>query len=123
MVLTASVRSVRPSAVNLVVSLLITGLGWLSGQALNRIDQDLRIMDAEYTIGTTDLAYISADVMRYQSPIVLAPEANSHMNFEQITESLSAQRARIEYAVYRYATAGLRVSRSGRSEPKDKEGS
>ena len=35
MVLTASVRSVRPSAVNLVVSLLIAGLRRLSGQAFS----------------------------------------------------------------------------------------
>ena len=119
--LTAFIRSFRPSAAQLVISLLIVGLGWLSGQALSRVDQDLRIMYAEYTLGATDLAHIAADVMRYQNTIIRALEADSQKDFERITESLPAQRARIQHAVDRYAAAGLRVSRSGRSEPEDIE--
>ena len=46
-------------------------------------------------------------------------EAENQTTFERITESLPAQRARIQHAVDRYAAAGLRVSRSGRSEEKD----
>jgi hypothetical protein len=75
--LTAFVRSFCPSASQLVINLLIAGLGWLSGQALSRGDQDLRIIYAEYTLGATNLAHISADVMRYQSTIIRAPEADS----------------------------------------------
>ena len=119
--LTAFIRSFRPSAAQLVISLLIVGLGWLSGQALSRVDQDLRIMYAEYTLGATDLAHIAADVMRYQNTIIRALEEDSQKDFERITESLPAQRARIQHAVDRYAAAGLRVSRSGRSEPEDIE--
>jgi hypothetical protein len=105
----------------LTISLLIAGLGWLSGQALSRVDQDLRIMYTEYTLGATDLAHISADVMRYRNTIIRALEAHSQKEFERITESLPMQRARIQHAVDRYAAAGLRVSRSGRSEPEDIE--
>ena len=47
----------------LVISLLIAGLGWLSGQALSSVDQDLRIMYTEHTLGATDLTHISSDVM------------------------------------------------------------
>jgi len=119
--LTTVLRSFRPSVSQLVISLLIVGLGWLSGQALSLVDQDLRIMYAEYTLGATDLAHISADVMRYQSTIIHALEAGSQKDFEQITEALPAQRAGIQHAVDRYAAAGLRVSRSGRSEPEDIE--
>jgi hypothetical protein len=119
--LTTFVRSCRPNAAQLGISLLIAGLGWLSAQALSLVDQDLRIMYAEYTLGATDLAHISADVMRYQSIILRALEADSQKNFEQITEALPAQRANIQHAVDRYAAAGLRVSRSGRSEPDDIE--
>jgi hypothetical protein len=104
-----------------VVSVLIAGLGWTSGQALSQIDQDLRIMYTEYTLGAADLAHISADVMRYRSTVIRALEANSKNDFERITESLPAQRARIQHAVDRYVAAGLRVSRSGRSEPEDIE--
>jgi hypothetical protein len=114
-------RSFRPSGSQLLISLLIAGLGWLSGQALSRVDQDLRIMYTEYTLGAADLAHISADVMRYRNTIIRALEADSQKDFERITESLPGQRARIQLAVDRYAAAGLRVSRSGRSEPEDIE--
>jgi hypothetical protein len=108
-----------PSTNQLIISLLIAGLGWISGQALSRIDQDLRIMYTEYTLGAADLAHISADVMRYRNTIIRSLEAENQKAFERTTESLPAQRARIQHAVDRYAAAGLRVSRSGRSEEKD----
>jgi hypothetical protein len=50
--------------------MLIASLGWLIGQALSRVDQDLRIMYVEYTLGAADLAHISADVMRYWNTII-----------------------------------------------------
>ncbi len=111
----------KPTFSQLLISLMIAGLGWYSGQTLSQIDQDLRIMYTEYTLGAADLAHISADVMRYRNTIIRALEADSQKNFERITESLPAQRARIQHAVDRYAAAGLRVSRSGRSEPEDIE--
>jgi hypothetical protein len=111
----------KPSWTQVVISLLIAGLGWYSGQTLSRIDQDLRIMYTEYTLGAADLAHISADVMRYRNTIIRALEADDRKEFERITESLPTQRAHIQHAVDRYAAAGLRVSRSGRSEPEDIE--
>jgi len=114
-------RSFRPSASQVLISLLIAGLGWMSGGALSRVDQDLRIMYTEYTLGAADLAHISADVMRYRNTIIRALQADSKKDFERITESLPGQRARVQLAVDRYAAAGLRVSRSGRSEPEDIE--
>ena len=108
-----------PSTNQWVISLLIAALGWISGQALSHIDQDLRIMYTEYTLGAADLAHISADVMRYRNTIIRSLEAENQKAFERITESLPTQRARIQHAVDRYAAAGLRVSRSGRSEEKD----
>jgi hypothetical protein len=114
-------RSFRPSGSQMLISLLIAGLGWMSGGALSRVDQDLRIMYTEYTLGAADLAHISADVMRYRNTIIRALQADSQKDFERITESLPGQRARVQLAVDRYAAAGLRVSRSGRSEPEDIE--
>jgi hypothetical protein len=108
-----------PSTNQLIISIMIAGLGWLSGQALSQIDLDLRIMYTEYTLGAADLAHISADVMRYRNTIIRSLEADDRRDFERITESLPTQRARIQHAVDRYAAAGLRVSRSGRSEEKD----
>ncbi len=114
-------RFTWPSGSQMLISLMIAGLGWLSGQTLSQVDQDLRIMYTEYTLGAADLAHISADVMRYRNTIIRALESDSKKDFERITESLPAQRARIQHAVDRYAAAGLRVSRSGRSEPEDIE--
>lgn len=111
----------KPTGSQLLISVLIAGIGWYSGQTLSQVDQDLRIMYTEYTLGATDLAHISADTMRYRNTIIRALEADSQKDFERITESLPVQRAKIQHAIDRYAAAGLRVSRSGRSEPEDIE--
>ncbi len=111
----------KPTGAQILISVLIAGLGWYSGQALSQVDQDLRIMYTEYTLGAADLAHISADAMRYRNTILRALEADSQKDFERITESLPVQRAKIQHAIDRYAAAGLRVSRSGRSEPEDIE--
>src|SRR5262245_29603532 len=100
---------------------MIAGLGWMSGGALSRVDQDLRIMYTEYTLGAADLARTTAARMRYRNTTIRALEADSKKDFARITESLPGQRARVQLAVDRYAAAGLRVSRSGRSEPEDIE--
>ena len=115
------VRSYRPSGAQIFISLLVAVLGWLSGQALSQVDQDIRIMYTEYTLGAADLAHSSADVIRYRNTILRALAVDNKKDFERITESLPMQRAKIQHAVDRCAAAGLRVSRSGRSEPEDIE--
>jgi hypothetical protein len=115
------VRRVRPSLSQILISLLIVGLGLIGNRALSEIDQDLRIMYTEYTLAATDLAHISADIIRYRTTVIRALEAPSKKEFERITGSLPDQRARIQHAIDRYAAASLRVSRSGRSEPQDLE--
>lgn len=112
-------RILRPTWGQILVSLSIATLGILGGEALSQVDQDLRIMYTEYTLAATDLAHISADVIRYRTSVVRALEAPSQKEFEKITRSLPERHARIQHAVDRYAAASLRVSRSGRSEPQD----
>ena len=109
----------RPAASQIVISLLILALGWLGGRELSQVDQDLRLMYTEYTLGAVDIAHIMADVMRYRNTIIRALEAPTKKDFERITASLPELRARIQHSVDRYASASLRVSRSGRSEPTD----
>ena len=91
--------SLRPTPSQLLISLLIAGLGWLSGQALSRVDQDLRIMYTEYTLGAADLAHISADVMRYRNTIIRALQAGADANI--ISASLAALHDSLEYAIWR----------------------
>lgn len=109
----------RPTWSQVLVSLMIAGLGWLGANALSQVDQDLRIMYTEYTLAATDLAHISADVIRFRTTVIRSLEAPTKKDFDRITASLPDQRARIQHAVDRYASASLRISRSGRSEPED----
>jgi len=109
----------RPSWKQLVVSVLIASLGLLAARALSQVNQDITLMYTEYTLGATELAHISADVIRYRTTIIRALEAQTKQDFERITVPLPEQRARIQHAIDRYASASLRVSRSGRSEPDD----
>ncbi len=103
----------------IVISLLVIGLGLFSAQALQRIDQDLRVMYTEYTLAATDLAHVLADVMRYRVTIIRALEAPTAKEFERITMSLPEQRARLLRTVDRFAEAGSHVSHGGRSESQD----
>lgn len=112
-------RHLRPTWTQILISLMIAGLGLMGAQALSQVDQDLRLMYTEYTLAATDLAHISADVIRYRTTVIRSLEAPTRKDFERITTSLPDQRARIQHAVDRYASASLRVSRSGRSEPQD----
>lgn len=109
----------RPSWKQIVVSLLIAGLGLLAARALSQVNQDITLMYTEYTLGATELAHISADVIRFRTTIIRALEAQTKQDFDRITTSLPEQRARIQHSIDRYAAASLRVSRSGRSEPDD----
>jgi len=109
----------RPSWKQIVVSLLIVGLGLTAARTLSQVNQDITLMYTEYTLGATELAHISANVIRYRTTIIRALEAPTKQDFERITASLPEQRARIQHAIDRYAAASLRVSRSGRSEPDD----
>ena len=109
----------RPSWKQIVVSLLVAGLGLLAARALSQVNQDITLMYTEYTLGATELAHISADVIRFRTTIIRALEAQTRQDFERLTVSLPEQRARIQHAIDRYDAASLRVSRSGRSEPDD----
>ena len=109
----------RPSWKQVVVSILIVGLGLMAARALSQVNQDINLMYTEYTLGATELAHISADVIRFRTTIIRALEAQTRQDFERITVGLPEQRARIQHAIDRYAAASLRVSRSGRSEVDD----
>lgn len=109
----------RPSWKQFVVSILIAGLGLMGARALSQVNQDITLMYTEYTLGATELAHISADVIRFRTTIIRSLEAQTRQDFERITASLPEQRARIQHAIDRYAAASLRISRSGRSEVDD----
>jgi len=94
-------QRIRPSLSQILISVLIIGLGFVGNRALSQVDQDLRIMYTEYTLAATDLAHISADIIRYRTTVIRALEAPSKKEFERITGSLPDQRARIQHAIDR----------------------
>jgi hypothetical protein len=109
----------RPSWKQAVVSILIAGIGLMGARALSQVNQDITLMYTEYTLGATELAHISANVIRFRTTIIRSLEAQTKQDFERITVGLPEQRAHIQHAIDRYAAASLRVSRSGRSEVDD----
>lgn len=109
----------RPSWKQVSVSILIASLGLMGARALSQVNQDITLMYTEYTLGATELAHVSADVIRFRTTIIRSLEAKTKQDFERITVGLPEQRARIQHAIDRYAAASLRVSRSGRSEVDD----
>lgn len=99
---------------NVLISALIAGTGWWGSHALTKVDQDIRIIHAEYTLAATDLGHMNARLIRYRSTIIRAIEADSKRQFESITESFPAQRQRIEDTLDVY----IRASQKASSNPK-----
>ncbi len=95
----------------LMASLLIAATGFFEAQALDRVDQDLRIMYAEYTVAATDLGHVFGELIRYRSTIIRAIEAEKRPDFDRISSSLPGKQARIERAIMRYEAATERAAR------------
>jgi hypothetical protein len=103
---------------SIVISLLILLAGLWGGYSLSRVDQELRVIYAEYTLATTDLGHINAKLIRYRTSILRAIEADSQKNFESITSSLAERRAQIEQPIERFIKAAnsATIKRSGTAD-------
>lgn len=103
---------------SIVISLLILSAGLWGGYSLSRVDQELRVIYAEYTLATTDLGHINAKLIRYRTSILRAIEANSQKDFESITSGLTERRAQIEQPIERFIKAAnsATVKRSGTAD-------
>lgn len=100
------------------ISLLILSAGLLGGYSLSRVDQELRVIYAEYTLATTDLGHINDKLIRYRTSILRAIEADSQKNFESITSGLTERRAQIEQSIERFIKAAdsATVKRTGTAD-------
>lgn len=99
-----------------LTSLLIAASGWWGGEALTKVDQDIRSIYAEYTLAATDLGHLNARLIRYRTTILRAIEADTKQQFESIAGSFPIQRGRIEGTLDRY----LKASHKATSNPKVK---
>ena len=94
---------IRP--ISALISLLIVAAGWLGSQTLMRVDQDLRVIYAEYTLAATDLGHLNGELIRYRTSVIRAIEAGNKDEFGRIVASLPQKRARVDKAIERFVTA------------------
>lgn len=93
--------TVRP----ILISFLILFAGLWGGYSLSKVDQELRVIYAEYTLATTDLGHINAKLIRYRTSVLRAIEADSQHDFEGIVSSLPERRTLIEQPIERFIKA------------------
>ena len=87
---------------SLVVSLVIAACGWLASETLLRVDQDLRVIYAEYTLAATDLGHLNGELIRYRTSVIRAIEADAKEEFNRILSSLPDKRAHVEKVIERF---------------------
>lgn len=97
------------------ISVLILGAGLGGAHTLTTVDQELRVLYAEYTLATTDLGHINAQLIRYRTSVFRAIEADTREEYRRIVEALPLRRNRIEQPLERFIKATL-VTASTKSE-------
>jgi hypothetical protein len=105
--------------ISLTVSVLILVSGLFGSRALTRVDQDLRVMYAEYTLAATDLGHVNGELIRYRTSIIRAIEADTKADFERIAVTLPQKRARIDRAIERFVRASNSASTSGSMDARE----
>lgn len=87
------------------MSLLLIACGWLGSQTLVRVDQDLRVIYAEYTLTATDLGHLNGELIRYRTSVIRAIETDTKDEFQRIVASLPHKRQHIEQAIDHFVAA------------------
>lgn len=90
---------------SLSISLLIVASGWVGSQTLIRVDQDLRVIYAEYTLAATDLGHVNGELIRYRTSVIRAIEADTKEEFQRIVASLPQKQTRVNNAIERFVEA------------------
>ena len=91
--------------ISVLISLLIVASGLLGARTLTQVDQDLRVIYAEYTLAATDLGHVNGELIRYRTSIIRAIEADTKEDFRRIAGSLPQKRARIDKVIERFVKA------------------
>ena len=90
---------------SLSISLLIVASGWVGSETLIRVDQDLRVIYAEYTLAATDLGHVNGELIRYRTSVIRAVEADTKEEFQRIVASLPQKQTRVNNAIERFVEA------------------
>ena len=105
--------------VSLLISLLIIVGGWLGSRTLIRVDQDLRVIYAEYTLATTDLGHLNGELIRYRTSVIRAVDTDNKEEFHRILASLPGKRTHINQAIERFVIATNDASVGRRLEARE----
>jgi hypothetical protein len=96
---------IRIRWISVMISLLIMGGGWLGSRTLLQVDQDLRVIYAEYTLAATDLGRLNGELIRYRTSVIRAVETDNQEEFYRILASLPAKRSQVNQALDRFVAA------------------
>ena len=102
-----------------LISLLIVASGSVASCTLTRVDQELRVIYAEYTLAAIDLGHVYGELIRYRTAVIRATEADTQPDYERIADSLPQKRARIEAALERFVQASNDASVAGRMDARE----
>lgn len=78
------------------ISVLILAAGLWGATSLKTVDQELRVIYAEYTLAATDLGHMNADLIRYRTSMLRAIAAETEQDFRRIIEPLPEKRSQIK---------------------------
>jgi soluble cytochrome b562 len=93
---------------SILISFLIITSGALGSQTLIRVDQDLRVIYAEYTLAATDLGHVNGELIRYRTSVLRAIEA-----------SLQHKQERLDRAMKRFIDATNEASSGKRMDARE----
>jgi hypothetical protein len=99
---------------------LLATFGWLGSKTLTHIDQDLRVMYADYTLTATDLGHLNGELIRYRNSVIRAIETNTHEEFQRILASLPEKRAHIDKTIERFVSATNDVALGRRLDDRER---
>jgi chemoreceptor-like protein with four helix bundle sensory module len=104
---------------SLAISLLIIASGWIGSHTLIRVDQDLRVIYAEYTLAATDLGHVNGELIRYRTSVIRAIEADTKEEFQRIVTSLPQKQTRVNKAIERFVEATNEASFDKRMDARE----
>jgi hypothetical protein len=105
--------------ISILISVLILASGVFGWQTLTRVDRDLRIIYAEYTLAATDLGHVNGELIRYRTSVIRAIEADTKEDFQRILASLPQKHTRLDNAIERFVEATNDASRGKRADARE----
>ena len=102
-----------------IICLLLFERGWVNGQTVAVVEEELRVLYQDYTTAGIDLAKLATALARYRSNVVLALNVPDKLSFEQLYSGLDPLKQTIRDSLKKFTRQTWRTAKSGRSEKDD----